>query len=385
MRTFGNCRRQGVTILAAAASLAMGAAVHATPAYQGISLYPLAAPTGGTVGTLQGINGGQTFGSVQIGSNTLASIWGANGWLTVLQPSNLGYYSGSMVTVALPGMQGGYAVNSDTNQNHAVIWTGAADTAVDLNPNVLYGYYTSQINAASGNQQVGSGASVEHGNHGLIWSGTPDSAIDVNPAGALGSVLLGTDRVNQVGYSVPSQFGTDATMWSGTADSYVSLAGPNLLNSEAVAVSGGQEVGSGNFRASAGEQPTHAILWTGTADSAVDLHPSSAYWKSWAVATNGVEQVGYVWPSPDYEIQYAFLWQGSAASAVNLQQLLPAGLQSSKAFSIDASGDVYGVALDNWGVYHAVEWTPVPEPAGVVAVIIAGWALMSRRRIRREK
>jgi len=401
MRTFSNCRRKSLVILTAGALLGMAVAAQASPAYQGISLYPLAAPTGGTVGTIQGINDGQTFGSVQIGSNTLAAIWSGNGSLAVLQPSNLGYYSGSMVMSGAPGIQGGWAVNSDNSQNHAMLWTGAANTAIDLNPTNLYAYYNSQINAVSTGQQVGSGASISHGTHAVIWAGTTDSAIDVNPAGAAGSVLLGTDGINQVGYTTANVFYTgsnppgllQAGLWSGTADSYVNLTPPAASwsfrtlgavgSSQAVAVFGRQQVGNAVVTVQDWHNPAnitfvnHALLWTGTGSSAVDLNPAD-HNASWALATNGSLQVGYtVDYLADTDLTQAAVWQGTAASELNLQQFLPAGFQSSQAYSIDAAGDIFGVGLDNFGVYHALEWTPLPEPGqfGAISVVLVALLL----------
>ena len=60
---------------------------------------------------------------------------------------------------------------------------------------------------------------------------------------------------------------------------------------------------------------------------------------------------------------HAFMWSGTADSAVDLSPLLPFSAVDSHAYSIDAHGNVFGVASDLNGTVHAVEWSPVPEPS----------------------
>jgi hypothetical protein len=59
--------------------------------------------------------------------------------------------------------------------------------------------------------------------------------------------------------------------------------------------------------------------------------------------------------SPTFFI-HARLWKGTADSAVDLHDLLPPGFTNSTAYSIDAAGNIYGLASDSNGVSHAVEW-----------------------------
>src|SRR5205807_616238 len=59
----------------------------------------------------------------------------------------------------------------------------------------------------------------------------------------------------------------------------------------------------------------HAFLWSGSAASAVDLSPAG-FTESFATSVSGSQQVGYGAGTSNQN--NAFLWTGSAASAVNL-------------------------------------------------------------------
>ena len=78
---------------------------------------------------------------------------------------------------------------------------------------------------------------------------------------------------------------------------------------------GTQQVGFGGF--SNGYR--HALLWSGTAASAIDLTPIG-YDISDAMAISGNQQVGYGWgpAAGPGNYEHALLWSGTAASAVDL-------------------------------------------------------------------
>ena len=129
----------------------------------------------------------------------------------------------------------------------------------------------------------------------------------------------------------------------------------------AFGVGGNQQVGVSGGSATGGQD--HAFLWTGTAASAIDLHPTNLteFVASIAYGTNGVHQVGY---AAGNNGSHAILWSGTADSAVDLNSLLPFASSDSTAYSIDAQGNIFGIANGAGGL-HAVEWSPVPEPAAV--------------------
>ncbi len=248
---------------------------------------------------------------------------------------------------------------SEVSLAHAALWNGTPESAVDLNPTAA-GFHESNAYGVGGGQQVGSGVGAPAtGNytHALLWSGTAASAVDLNPAAFSSSTALGADGEQQVGYGYNLGSPAHALLWSGTAESVVDLhEGPlakSFSDSVAYGVGGGQQVGilSNNSPAE-----THAAIWSGTAASVVDLHPSDARGSN-AYATNGHIQVGDSISFPPSFSNHARLWKGTAESSVDLDNLLPSYLSYSTAFSIDAAGNIFGLAYDTSdGTPHAVEW-----------------------------
>lgn len=107
---------------------------------------------------------------------------------------------------------------------HALLWSGTAASAVDLNP---ANFVQSQANGVSGGQQVGFGYLNFNPNapyHALLWNGTAANAIDLHPAGFLYSEADGTNGTQQIGEAViASSLINHAIVWSGTAGSAVDL------------------------------------------------------------------------------------------------------------------------------------------------------------------
>jgi hypothetical protein len=115
-----------------------------------------------------------------------------------------------------------------------LLWNGAANTAVDLNPTALLGTGgTSSAQGTGGTQQVGyAQSSLTLGfDHAILWTGTANSAVDLHSAGLTSvrwgqirsSRALATNGVLQTGYGV---FGTSAVvalLWNGSANSVLDL------------------------------------------------------------------------------------------------------------------------------------------------------------------
>jgi hypothetical protein len=202
----------------------------------------------------------------------------------------------------------------------------------------------------------------------------------MNLGGFVRSFALSTDGQHQVGDgTLPGA--QHALLWSGTAASAVDLHPTNLAgfdSSTADGVSGSQQVGYASGSGTSGKN--HALLWTGTAASAVDLHPTSltGFDTSEALGTNGANQVGYAFNSSTL-VQDAVLWSGTAVSAIDLSLLLPFASTDSTAFTIDPEGNIWGTATDSTGAIHAVEWSPVPEPAGWFLLAAGAAALLVLR------
>ena len=231
-----------------------------------------------------------------------------------------------------------------------------------------------------GGQQVGAGFTTTSNYNAMLWMGTAASAIDLNPVGFSSSRAFGTNGMQQVGVGSEPGNPVHALIWSGTAESAVDLNPAGALFSVAYGISGNQEVGSADDQ---------AYLWNGTAASAVDLGPTSFPFitASAAFATDGTQQVGYAADNEDGPY-IAFIWSGTAASAIDLQSLLPGGDGAgweSVADSIDASGNVYGIAEGTYNGFSgdfAVEWSPVPEPASFTLLAAGAVGLLVRRRRR---
>lgn len=255
-------------------------------------------------------------------------------------------------------VQVGQGSGPDTGNNpHALLWSGSSGTVVDLHPANFRG--SSAYGVGAGEQVgYGYGPATAGSVHALLWKSTADSVVDLHPtrlAGFGSSVAYGADGAHQVGGGMLTGLGVQhALLWNGTSDSAVDLHPSNLdgfSNSIAVGVAGTQQVGYG-WGPGTGGNVDHALLWSGTPTSAVDLNPAG-FTESEALATNGGLQAGYGSVTGN---NHALLWSGTAASAVDLNALLPAGLVSSQADSFDSAGNVFGIATDSSGNFHAIEW-----------------------------
>src|SRR5437773_2148469 len=122
----------------------------------------------------------------------------------------------------------------------------AAYTYTDLNPSGFTGSYGTGI---SGGRQVGGGweSPTPNGVHALLWYGTASSVVDLSPSGSsMFYGASGTSGSQQVGSSYDPATGLDhALLWSGTASSIVDLNPSGFIDSQALGVSGSQQVGSG--------------------------------------------------------------------------------------------------------------------------------------------
>ena len=256
--------------------------------------------------------------------------------------SPAGHYPGASLTVwstsTPPGLLNRTRV-SDGQQvgsgalpgfvNHALFWTGSADSVVDLHPS---GFTDSGAVGVSAGQQVGWGSTVLH-DHALLWMGSADSVVDLNPSGFTDSYAYAVSGDQQVGQG-DTGGRPHAMLWTGSADSAVYLHPRGFTYSQAVGVSGGQQVGDG---------VCHALLRTGSADSVVDLHPRG-FAESYAQGVSGGQQVGFGWGDITGSANHALLWTGSADSVVDLQTFLPPEFRDSVATGIDADANIVGYA-----------------------------------------
>ncbi|HMD54457.1 MAG TPA: hypothetical protein VKJ65_07915 [Phycisphaerae bacterium] len=332
-------------------------------------------------------SGNQVVGYSQVNERPIfhAMLWNANGAIVGdLNPSG---FTNSYIQYTNGDQQAGwgYAVNGP---DHALLWSGTAASAVDLNPKgfnhseadaisdgheVGLGYGPATGGATKSIEHIGgsTGIRINVFFHALLWSGTAASAVDLNPPGFSSSGAYGMFGNQQVGAGSKIDFGINADneinkhalLWSGTSDSFIDLNPKGFNESVALDISGNQEVGKGRGETT-GIYYYHALLWTGTAASVVDLHPVG-FFASYATATNGRQQVGTgSVRSSDEEyaplLDRALLWSGTAKSCVDLQIFLPSYYNESDAYGIDANGDVIGTASNSkTHQSDAVEWIPV--------------------------
>ncbi len=357
-------------VLIAAALSGVSAIAHGTtlPAYTCNKLFQLTVPSGYNIQSIWGVSadGHQVVGieGKNMSGESYAALW--NNPTSLAITLNQSGYSAALATNGT--LQVGSSYNGGANQAHPVVWSGTANSDVFLSP----AGYLGQANGVAGNQIVGV-VSLALQNHAFLWTGSNYSAVDLQPSDAIysGSDAIATDGVRQAGYALMTVNGratTHAMLWNSTASSAVDLNPTITTFSQALGISGAQQVGIGLFG-----NVYHAMLWTGTADSAVDLNPST-YSESRAVSTNGIYQIGYA-DQGYLTADHAMLWAGTAASALDLSSLVPGGATDSQALAIDANGDVFGYAVQN-GKYFAVEWVAVPEPSPISLLVVAGLVLV---------
>ena len=221
------------------------------------------------------------------------------------------------------------------------------------------GVNPSTSGGTAGGQTVG-GYQVPLGDtlisHAILWQ-TDGTPVDLNRAEDESSVAYATDGARQVGYgSAGVSGGFHALLWNGGPGSVTDLHPSNLSGidqSVAYGLSATQQVGQGYSNLGSPNPVGHALLWNGSAASVVDLNPTNlpGVTSSLASATDGTHQVG--WSSPGTQAHYALLWNGTAASAVDLN---PGGFVTSMAFGVGGNQQV-GMGLTASGGGGALLWT----------------------------
>ena len=361
-------RIAGAAAIGAVLTAGMLTGARAAAIYTAIDLNP----SGFTSSVAEGIGDGQQVGFAANGGPGQAILWtGTAASALNLNPSGLGLPFSSANGVA-NGQQVGSAFHSNDNINHAILWTGTAASAVDLTPS---GFIQAAFAGIADGQQVGFGVDTSNNPHALLWTGTAASAVDLNPSGFTSSFGEAVGDGQQVGFAVTTGGNRQALLWTGTAASALNLTPSGFPNSEALGVGDGQQVG---YATPATGVNNHAILWTGTAASAVDLNPNG-FTDSIARGVANGQQVGQAAGPATGSHNQAFLWTGTAASAVDLNTFLPAGFTDSEAGRIDENGDIVGLASGpaTAGNNHAFLWEPVAAavpgsaryPAGATAAI----------------
>lgn len=225
----------------------------------------------------------------------------------------------------------------------ASLWSGTAPSWVNLNP---AGATASYVLAMSGAEQ-GGWAVVGGVRAPGIWGGTAASWIDLSPVDNIEGLVRDTVGTQQVGYSSAGAF--RASLWTGTADSWVDLSPTGSAGSIAYATIGTEQAGAAIVGG-----VLEAGTWAGTPESWVSIHPTGAGESQVLGMTDtpsGSVQTGYatyaeaVCPSSERALNpHAGVWSGTAASWVDLHDVLSADYACSETRYVFSAGGVLYVA-----------------------------------------
>jgi len=362
--------------------LVPAAGAHAAGTPTGYVYHDLLAPGY----TRQVINGGTAAAQVGYtdGAFSHAAMWSGTAQSFVdLHPAG---HTDSYGTGAGAGTQVGFV--GGPGYAHAAVWFGSAASMVDLHP---AGFDFSSVSGAGGNQQVGTaGVSADNRdkNYAALWTGTAASYVNLHPAGFDQSYAYHTNGTQQVGYADEADGTSHAMMWSGTAASAVDLTrATSGLGGWLNFTAGNQQVGAAFDRATNGRG--QASLWHGTPESRVDL--AQAHWTaSDLLATNGTQQVG-VAEMPGEGWPVGMVWSGTADSAVDLRQFIPGDSYYVYPTAILEDGTIFGSAsfvdfttnpVGDFSTHPFMLTPAVPEPGAGALMLLAGATLCRRRRRR---
>jgi len=266
-------------------------------------------------------------------------------------------------------VQVGWGAGPGTNNRSVPLaWNGTAASAATLP--LPFDNAGGQALATDGNQIVGYGTPlIKDGTafgppRAVVWDATLQEAIDLGDAGN-GAQAIGVGGGLQVGYVIKGT--ANAALWSGSAKSLLVLHPKDAATSVAYGTDGVLQVGYSGYdtrvrseapKGNKNKRFNFATVWSGTASSALVIHPYP-FTHSYAAAVNGPWIVGYAGDqskngTPAYH--HAIVWDSTNYQPTDLNTFLPAAFVGSQAFSVDAQGNVAGVALTADGQRHAVVW-----------------------------
>jgi hypothetical protein len=224
--------------------------------------------------------------------------------------------------------------------------------AIRLHPD---GYLESAVYGVSQGRQAGYFRQTSYADQPVVWNGTASSAVALAPPSASeGSDLYGISGSTQVGIFATSAPTTTASLWTGVPGSRVDLNPAGASSSTAVGCSGNEQVGYAYIN-----NNDHAGIWHGSAPSWVDLHPATIARRSFATATNGTNQAGYVeLLSTGYD--HAAMWSGTAASFVDMN---PPSASGSGILGITGNQQAGAMSFPGSLNEHAALWFGTPQSA----------------------
>lgn len=367
-----------VSSLVVASLVALAALPAGAQHYTLIDLTPAAGNAAAT-----DISGGIAAGYASPGiggTEYRATLWDGVNSLdlhpSVLVDSVTGAIGRSFIQGGAVGIQVGWASGAVTaGRLVPVAWRGTAESAAFLSiPFVNFG---GQAHATDGDQIVGYATGQDRDGttigvaQAMVWDVVTGEGVSLGDAGSA-SFSFGVGGGVQVGYVTKNQ--ANAVLWRGTRESQVSLHPKDAVLSVANATDGVRQVGYAGFNirvrreAAKGNKDkrfNYAHVWTGTAASALNIHPSPVnnlpginLTQSFALAMNGPWIVGYAgdeakFGTPAYS--HAIVWNENFES-IDLNDYLPEGFVGAQAGAVDADGNVSGFIAKADGTRHAAVW-----------------------------
>lgn len=352
------------------ATLGAAAPARAQTTYTAIDLTPTAgwAFARGADGIVSGLAGATS-------STTHATLWGADGALDVhpafVTDAATGTGGRSVINGAGGGLQVGSAAGpGSANRLVPTVWRGDAASATALSiPFVNNG---GEALATDGVQVAGWSSALDRDgtaigpNHAMVWDAASGAAIDLGDGGN-GARANGVANGQQVGFVVKNL--AVAAAWASSARSLVTMNPSGAVTSVANATDGARQVGYAGYdvrvrqEAAKGNKTqrfTYATMWNGTAASAVNIHPVSGntlvtFTNSYALGMSRTQIAGYATEASG--VSHAIVWNADL-TAIDLNAFVPAGFTAAQAYAVDANGVIAGVMVDAAGRRHAVAWVP---------------------------
>ena len=333
-----------------------------------VSILPVPAPYFG--GNVSAIQNGQAVGWAYTACPTqvgCAILQAPMSWPTLAAAVDLtqavnGQLSAQMQAIE-NGLLGGYYTEQGVNR--AIVVNPQTNQLTDLN-GIFFG---SKVLALCSGYQAGfaqtTGITNSGGSggvlwHAMLWFGDANSWLDLHNQMDV-SQVLGCDGNVQVGYAASRSNTMHAVMWTGVRTSEVDLHSGPYQSDQATAVSGNTQVGWGAILNKEKQEFVHALLWHGAPNSLTDIHPPQ-FQNSQAFGAAGNKQVGYAVNGSDPVAPgtyHGLLWFGTAASAIDLNQFLPAGYTDAQVDAIDpVTGIIAGAAKGPKGVFEPAVWLP---------------------------
>lgn len=326
---------------------------------------------GANVGRASAVNDfGQVVGEAQVpvpGTVAHAFSWEPN---TISDLGTLGGQNSGAFDINNAGTICGFAENA-LGEALPALWTGGSVGALPtLGGNLGAAWGLNNAGAAVGHAYVSSAAY-----HAALWD--EHGVQDLGTLGGLYSVAYDiNDQGTAVGSAYDSTGRERACAWGPGGPVGLGGVGGGQWTAARKINDLGQIIFWGTPQ---GATANRASFWNGDLSSPVIDLGTFGGDESWAY---GLNSHGFVVGRAQFQdwTYHAFVWDGAA-----LTDLGTLGGASSSAFGINDQGVIVGYAYDASGRARAVEWVPVPEPAGGAFVGLGGLAFFLCGKYRRRR